>query len=129
MSSSQFPFTTCGASGKAVAFRYYKLAGTIIIKNAKGAEHRFTQAKIDEIVSSLFNQFWMNWFPLANDIRTLNNLTERPGLGMTILSAYPRNTAQAQAASYLGPILVDMGILRWSGTHSSIEFCLVSVPK
>ena len=66
------------------------------------------------MLKRLDDQFTAGWFPLANNVEKLSNGTEKAGLGQTILQGQPGNVIHAQASSYLGVVLEDLGLATWN---------------
>jgi len=123
------PFRLQTRGGRAIKFNYEYTNACISIINEKGRVDHFENNKTEEILTSLYHQFGNDWFPLANNVERLGNGTEIPGLGRTILDAYPCNIEQAQAASYLGPIMEDMGLFEWNGKARGIAWRLTCEPR
>lgn len=119
---------TRGYEAIAKKFRYEYTDTNILIRNENSKEHLFENHKAVEILNSLYQQFGNNWFPLGNNVEKLGKGTEIPGLGRTILDAYPGNIKQAQAASYFGPIMEDMGLFEWNGKNRGIAWRLTCEP-
>lgn len=76
----------------------------------------FTFKEICQIVNYLFNHFGLNEFPLANNVEYLGKNTEKKGLGMAIRSI-GADVTKAQAASYLGPYLEEVGVFHFVHTN------------
>lgn len=123
-----YPLTTRGPVAGAIRFRYEYTNGNILIVNENSREHQFKSHKTEEILVSIYKQFGKDWFPLANNVEKLGNDMEIPGLGMTILNSYPGNITKAQAASYFGPVMEDMGIFEWNQKHMGIAWRLIREP-
>lgn len=124
-----YPLITRGPGAKAKNFCYEYTGSNILIRNKENKEYHFEKHKAEEILTSLYRQFGNNWFPLANNVQKLGNGTEIPGLGRTILDAYPGNIPQAQAASYFGPTMEDMGLFEWNGKNMGIAWRLTCEPR
>ena len=71
----------------------------------------FTFNEIFRICQYLKKHFERNSFPLANNVERLHAYKESKGLGMAIRTL-PQTVASAQAASYLGPYLEKIGVLK-----------------
>ncbi len=97
---------------------------TILVENEQGKKHHYSIMEISNILRSLYQQFKNEYFPLANNVEWLANGTEKPGLGMTILSFTPNDVYHAQGASYLGVILEECGYLEWNGASRGIMWKL-----
>jgi hypothetical protein len=52
---------------------------------------------------------------LANNVQKLGKGIETRGLGTIILDFNPGNVKHAQAASYLCPVLEEIGYFDWNG--------------
>lgn len=120
--------TTRGSNAQAVSFNYEYTDSHILIRTENNREHLFEDYKAEEILTSLYRQFRNGWFPLANNVEKLGKSNEISGLGMTILGAYPGNTTLAQAASYFGPVMEDMGLFEWNGKNRGIKWRLTCEP-
>jgi hypothetical protein len=70
----------------------------------------FALDQIQKICAYLERQFNGAEFPLANNVERLGKKTEKPGLGMAIRTI-PESVTKAQASSYLGPYLEEVGVL------------------
>ena len=75
------------------------------------------------LLDKLEAAFGTKEFPLANNVETMGAGTEKPGLGMTLMSIR-NNTTYAQGASYLGVVLEELGYLRWNGRSRGIAWRL-----
>ena len=69
--------------------------------------------------------FAKEWCPLANNVESLGNGTERMGLGMIILEGRPNDIKHAQASSYLGVVFEDLEIFEWNGKRRGIAWRLL----
>ena len=130
--ASDYPFKTRGGESKGILFKYwYDSSSTkqIVIETVKGRRDEFGWNELLQIVSALKEQFGTGWFPLANNVQKLGNGTEKPGLGTTILSITPKHEdgaiKHAQASSYLGVVLEDIGLCVWNGRNKGIEWRLL----
>jgi len=123
---SSFPLSTRGRGRK---FRYEYSNECIVMTNENNRIEWFEKQKAEEILTSLHRQFGNNWFPLANNVEKLGNGTEIPGLGRTILDAYPGNISKAQAASYFAPIMEDLGLFEWNGRSHAIAWRVTCEPR
>lgn len=123
------PFRLQTRGGRAIKFNYDYTNSSISITNENGRVDHFEKNKTEGILTSLHHQFGNHWFSLANNVEKLGNGTEIPGLGRTILDAYPGNIEQAQAASYFGPIMEDMGLFEWNGKSKGIAWRLTCEPS
>ncbi|MDD2659858.1 MAG: hypothetical protein PHY54_09305 [Methylococcales bacterium] len=121
-------FSLC-TRGNGTKFRYEHADSYIVMTNENGRIERFETYKVEEILTSLYRQFGNDWFLLANNVEKLGKGTEIPGLGRTILDAYPGNTTQAQTASYFGPIMEDLGLFEWNGKAHGIAWRLTCEPR
>ncbi|MGA2261989.1 MAG: hypothetical protein ABSH28_11185 [Acidobacteriota bacterium] len=122
------PLRTRGPESKAKNFRYEHADGNIVIKTEHGREFHFGRNEVEKILLSIYQEFGTEWFPLANNVEKLSSRTERAGLGMILLAVYPGEIPQAQAASYLGPVMEDIGIFEWNGRNKGFQWRLISEP-
>ena len=72
----------------------------------------FTLGEICSVCEYLYMHFHLTAFPLANNVEHMGLNIEREGLGMAIRSL-GANTKKAQAASYLGPYLEEIGVFEF----------------
>jgi hypothetical protein len=123
--------STRGPEGKRKKFTYTydQLSKKLIIRNSEGREDLFELPELIAIVQSLFKQFQFNFFPLANNVELLGRGTEQPGLGKTILDLRPGDIKHAQASSYLGVVLEDIGIFKWNGVNRGIKWRIILPPE
>lgn len=70
----------------------------------------FGVSEVVEICCYLERKFSGSPFPLANNVEKLNYNNENPGLGMAIRSLPGADVLKAQASSYLGPYLMNLGV-------------------
>ncbi len=117
--------STRGGPNRAKRFEWhFDITGQcVIIRNEKNFVHTYPVGDLVELLSRLEAAFGANEFPLANNVEKLGAGTERPGLGMTLMSIKP-NTTYAQGASYLGVVLEELGYLRWNGRSRGIGWRL-----
>jgi hypothetical protein len=108
---------TRGGPGKSVNFEWWFDAdnNSLMIKNEKGRCEKFHLDEIVKILQQILTEFGGDYFPLANNVQKLGNCTETRGLGTVILDFNPVNINHAQAASYLGPVLEEIGYFDWNG--------------
>lgn len=90
-------------------------------------EDTFTLDEICRVCDYLYSKFKLNAFPLANNVEHMGNNTERKGLGMAIRSLGV-NVTKAQAASYLGPYLEEVGFFQSPHTRPT-TWSLLSPPN
>ena len=81
------------------------------------------------IIQWLYENFQMDWFPLANNVELMHRGEERPGLGMAILKGTPHDISHAQGSSYLGVVLEEAGVLEWNGERRGIQWRLKILPE
>ena len=93
-------------------------------------EDKIVQSAVRHVLKRLDDQFTAGWFPLANNVEKLSNSTEKAGLGQTILQGQGQhgNVRHAQASSYLGVVLEDLGLATWNGLHKGIQWRLIRKP-
>lgn len=113
---------------KEISFDFSYDRPILTIRNEKNRHDLFPLSRIVEILDSLYAQFELEFFPLANNVQLLGSGDERPGFGRTIYDLNGRDTKNAQAASYLGPLLESIGILKWNGIRKGIEWHLLNPP-
>ena len=94
--------------------------GGVIIKNEKDRDIEFTFDEINEIIDSLNKKFEYNWFPLSNNVVKVQNHTAEEGLGKTIYNL-TNNINKAQGASYLGPFLEEIGLMKFSKNRTTVS--------
>ena len=110
---------------------YYRWDGrSLHIHRESGWHDEFPVSEIADILKRLDDQFTAGWFPLANNVEKLSNSTEKAGLGQTILQGQGQhgNVRHAQASSYLGVVLEDLGLATWNGLHKGIQWRLIRKP-
>ena len=78
---------------------------------------------------NIHNRFDFEWFPLANNVQKLGTGTEKEGLGTAILKQRPTDITYAQASSYLGPFLDELGLFKWNQKRKGICWQIVSIPR
>lgn len=108
-----YQFNTRGSLKKRKLFNVLVTESGIIIQNNNNTTHKFSYEDIQRIIESLNNEFETNWFPLANNVKELHNGDEKAGLGK-IIYELTGNTTKAQASSYLGAYLDEIGVLIFS---------------
>ena len=115
---------TRGGPRKSKYFRWCWDGQTLHIhrENQKHQHDEFPRAELENILKDLEGQFRSGWFPLANNVAKMPKGTEKPGLGMTIFRIRPRDTMHAQASSYLGVVLEQIGLTTWNGKCRGIEW-------
>ena len=84
----------------------------------------FTLDEVEKICSYLMREFKGAAFPLANNVKLLGNDNEDPGLGMAIRTL-PASVPKAQASSYLGPYLEEVGLFQLVNRHPA-KWILIS---
>jgi len=104
---------------KAVSFNWGMTDGKkyIVIVNVKGRGFFYKIDEVSEVLISLKREFNSDWFPLANNVKTLGNDTEKPGLGYCLYHQdknRKNRVSYAQGASYLGVVLDEVGIVEWN---------------
>jgi hypothetical protein len=126
-----YPFKTRGSPKKRKAFNYSYNSETkrLYIHNSEGREDVFSLQEIENILISLYEKFGTQWFPLANNVEKMGYGTEQEGFGMTILKIKPRDIKHAQASSYLGVVLENLGILEWNGKTKGIRWRIIVQPE
>lgn len=87
----------------------------------------FSLDEICSVCEYLYLHFGLAPFPLKNDVAKLNKNTEKNGLGMAIRSL-GANVTKAQAASYLGPYLEEVGLFQSPHTRPTV-WSLLSLPN
>lgn len=90
---------------------------------------KYLKYKIDDIfivLNTLYTRFGKNWFPLANNVKTMGD-TEKEGLGEYLLR-YFSDRKLAQGASQLAVLLVESNILKHNGAERGIEFQFLAMP-
>ena len=108
---------------------YYRWDGqSLHIHRESGWHDEFPVSEIAHILKRLDDQFTAGWFPLANNVEKLSNGTEKAGLGQTILQGQPGNVIHAQASSYVGVVLEDLGLATWNGLNKGIQWRLIRKP-
>ena len=108
---------------------YYRWDGqSLHIHRESGWHDEFPVSEIADILKRLDDQFAAGWFPLANNVEKLSTSTEQAGLGQTILQGQPGNVRHAQASSYLGVVLEDLGLATWNGLNKGIQWRLIKKP-
>ena len=70
------------------------------------------------------NEFGSDYFPLANNVEKLTNDNEGRGLGTAILDLNPGKVRHAQGASYIGPVLEEIGYFEWNVKNRGIKWRL-----
>ena len=117
---------TRGGPNRAKRFDWQYDAGRrrVVIRNEDDRVLVYTIDELAKLLDKLEATFGTNEFPLANNVEKLGAGTERPGLGMTLLSIKPKDVAYAQGSSYLGVVLEDLGYLRWNGRSRGIGWRL-----
>ena len=111
-----YPLTT---HGKGYAFRvdYSSPRSSLIFSyplksnGRRRSPDEFSLFDIKNVCIYLQNNFKSSAFPLANNVQLLGSMSEKPGLGMAIRTL-PETVLKAQAASYLGPYLEEIGIFK-----------------
>ncbi len=76
--------------------------------------------EVVEICRYLKHNFAGRPFPLANNVERLYYMTEKPGLGMAIRSLPGADVLKAQASSYVGPYLMNLGVLELVNSHPTM---------
>ena len=119
---------TRGGVGKRKNFSwwYNEESGVLNIESEEGLFHRYHQDEILQILSAIKSKFGKSFFPLANNVEKLSNGTEKSGLGTVILDHSPKKVSHAQGASYLGPVLEQIGYFQWNGKNRGIQWRLVN---
>lgn len=122
--SNEWPLKTHGFRDQAKAFNfsYDGTTKAITIIAEHGRTDVFSLNLISQVLTSLYEQFLGDEFPLANNVAHLSKGTERVGLGSTIYKFNGKDTKNAQAASYLGPLLESLSVLEWNGLHRGIKW-------
>lgn len=115
--------------GRAKQFKWEVVTPRIRIENAEGRVHEFELTEILEILNWLKLTFKGDWFPLANNVESLGNGSEKDGLGIAILNMNPNDVSHAQGSSYLGVVLQECGIFEWNNMKRGIEWRIVKMPK
>ena len=87
----------------------------------------FSLDEICGVCEYLYSNFKLAAFPLKNNVALLGNDKEKKGLGMAIRSL-GANTTKAQAASYLGPYLEEVGLFQSPHTRPTV-WSLLSPPN
>jgi hypothetical protein len=83
----------------------------------------FSISEIFYILHKLFDRFSNNeWIPLANSV----TVHTKEGLGKTIYDI-SENTTHKQAASQLGPILMQYNLFDWNQQEHGIAFKIIIV--
>ncbi len=120
-----FRLKTHGFKGILFDFSYDDTTKILTMKTKHNRTDNFSLDLISKTLLSLYERFGDDEFPLANNVQLLSNRTERDGLGSTIYKLNGHDTKNAQAASYLGPLLEALGVLQWNGIHRGIKwkFC------
>ena len=98
---------------------------SLMIENEKGRREQFHLDEIVKILQQILTEFGSGYFPLANSVQKLGNRTEIRGLGMVILGINPVDVKHAQAASYFGPVLEEIGYFEWNGKNRGISWKLM----
>jgi len=119
-----FRLETRGGKRRRRRFGYRVTENALEIENVNGRVDVFPFGELHAILQSLRMQFEDRWFPLANNVEKLGNGTERAGLGRTILDPVTGDITHAQASSYLGRVLEDIGLAEWNGKRRGIEWRL-----
>lgn len=100
---------------------------SIIIDRDLSRPDEFSTAEIFYLLHRLYDRFGHDWFPLANNVQRLPEGTEVDGLGSTLYRMSP-DTTHAQAASQLGPILMQYGLFEWNQRSNGIRWRIVVTP-
>ena len=111
--------------GRHFVWRFEPQEMTVLIENEKGKKHKYSVQEIERILRNLYNAFWNEFFPLANDVEKLNNGSERLGLGRIILEQREGDIYHAQGSSYLGVVMEECEYFQWNGKHVGIGWRLV----
>jgi|LGVF01.1.fsa_nt_gb hypothetical protein len=117
--------STHGGKSKEFEWEYNCNRDRLFIENEDGRIHMFDLPEIMEIIDWLVERFGTNWFPLANNVQKLGDGTEKPGLGMAILSQRPKDITHAQGSSYLGMVLENVNIFQWNGAMKGIQWRMI----
>lgn len=88
---------------------------------------QFSFSEIEQVVVYLEQNFQGRPFPLANDVALLAKYAARSGLGMALMSV-TGNVTKAQAASYLGPYMEDVGAFTLVSARPA-QWRLIAHPK
>ena len=94
-------------------------------QNGNVVKHQFSVDEIYIVLKDLEDRvlkrkFQDGWIPLANNVELMGEGEEQDGFGMAIMRQQPGNTTHAQGASYLGPIIEQIGLLEWNGRSNGI---------
>ena len=129
LEKDDFSFETRGVKRKKFCAEYYSKSKTIIFRNKEGRTDHFPIEEIYQIIMNIHNRFDFEWFPLANNVQKLGTGTEKEGLGTAILKQRPTDITYAQASSYLGPFLDELGLFKWNQKRKGICWQIVSIPR
>lgn len=88
----------------------------------------FNLSEICSVCEYLYMHFNLTAFPLANNVQHMGTNTESKGLGMAIRSL-GANVTKAQAASYLGPYLEEIGVFEFEKVTSNTAWKLSCAPN
>ena len=125
---TSYPFVTRGGVNKQKGFRYEITDSGLDIFTDRVTNHgllKVSFAQLECIMQTLDNQFPKKYFPLENSKPIKHKKILNPGLG---LASTECGIADATCASYIGPILEDLGFLEWNGKRKGIEWKLVDQP-
>ena len=104
---------------------YYDPERKILVIESERMRHEYPVHEIEQILCDLHEDFGSSFFPLANNVEKLGKETEKPGLGMAILSQEPKDITHAQGSSYLGVVLEEIGYCKWNGKKIGIEWRII----
>lgn len=119
---------TRGGPNKRISFKWWLDVdrNVLMTKNENGRVDQFHLDEIVKILQRIKTEFGSGYFPLGNNVEKLRKGTEVRGLGTIIFDFSPGDIKHAQAASYLGPLLEDIGFFEWNGKHKGIEWRLLN---
>jgi len=118
---------THGGKKKPFKWRFDNESDAIVIDRNLTKHDIFELDEILTVIQALYRELANDWYPLANGLVKMQDGTEEVGLGSSIY-AVSNDTTHGQAASQLGVILEDAGILKWNGRSRNIAWRLRSRP-
>lgn len=84
--------------------------------------------KIVDVLKELYSIYTDNFFSLDNNVADVQNSrpSNETGFGR-MLYKHTQSVSAAQVSSQLGPILINIGILKWNGKAHGIQFSCTSI--
>lgn len=112
--------------GDRIGFRYEVTDSGLTVHNKNNRDLlQISFIQLACILKTLGDQFVNNFFPLENNVSSAHKKILNPGLGLATNNC---GIVDVTYASYIGPILEDLGFLDWNGKRKGIEWRLVDQP-